>query len=78
MMNIEKTSDLLMPMIPPSIFLWNINSVKELARTFKEFFSYFSDLSPSMSKCAFAGIKSLKGIEKAVCSMENIDLTKES
>ena len=31
-----------------------------------------------MSKCEFAGIASLKGVETAVSGMKNIDLTKES
>ena len=47
---------------------------EELARTF----SYFSDLSPNMSKCEIAGIGSLKGVESAVCGMKNIDLTKDA
>ena len=38
----------------------------------------FSDLSPNMSKCEIAGIRSLKGVETAVCVMKNIDLTKAS
>ena len=42
-----------------TFFLRNIDSVKELASTFKEF-SSFSDLSP---KCKIAGIGSLKGVE---------------
>ena len=31
-----------------------------------------------MSKCEIAGIASLKGVEAAVCSMKNIDLTKDA
>ena len=49
----------------------------ELARTFKEF-SSFSDLRPNMSKCEIAGIESLKGVETVICSMKNIDLTKDA
>ena len=60
-----------------TFFLRNIDSVIELARTFKEF-SSFSDLSPNMSKCEIAGIGSLKGVEIAVCGMKNIDLTKDA
>ena len=60
-----------------TFFLRNIDSVIELARTFKEF-SSFSDLSPNMSKCEIAGIVSLKGVEIAVCGMKNIDLTKDA
>ena len=48
-----------------TFFLGNIDSVMELARTFKEF-SSFSDLSPNMSKCEITGIASLKGVETAV------------
>ena len=60
-----------------TFFLQNIDSVIELARTFKEF-SSFSDLSLNMSKCEIAGIGSLKGVEIAVCGMKNIDLTKDA
>ena len=42
-----------------TFFLRNIDSVIEVARTFKEF-SSFSDLSPNMSKCEIAGIESMK------------------
>ena len=38
-----------------TFFLRNIDSGKELVRTFKQF-STFSDLSPNMSKCEIAGI----------------------
>ena len=31
-----------------------------------------------MSKCEIAGIRSLKGVEIAVCGMKNIDLTKDA
>ena len=31
-----------------------------------------------MSKCEIAGIGSLKGVKIAVCSMKNIDLTKDT
>ena len=31
-----------------------------------------------MFKCEIAGIGSLKGVETAVCSMKNIDLTKDA
>ena len=57
-----------------TFFLRNIDSVIELARSFKEL--SFSDLSPNMSKCKIAGTGSLKGVEIAVCGMKNIDLTK--
>ena len=60
-----------------TFFLRNIDAVIELARTFKEF-SSFSDLSPNMSKCEIAGIRSLTGVEIAVCVMKNIDLTKDA
>ena len=60
-----------------TFFLRNIDSVMELARIFKEF-SSFSDLSPNVSQCENAGIASLKGIETAVCSLTNIDLTKDA
>ena len=60
-----------------TFFLRNIDSVVELARKFKEF-SSFSDLSPNMSKSEIVGIGSLKGVETAVCSMKNIDLTKDA
>ena len=42
-----------------TFFLRNIDSVMELARTFKEFL-YFSDLSPNMFKCEIAAIGSLE------------------
>ena len=57
--------------------LRNIDSVMELAKKFKEF-SYFSDLSPNMSKSEIARIESLKGVETAVFSVKNIDLTKDA
>ena len=60
-----------------TFFLRNIDSVIELARTFKEF-SSFSVLSPNMSKCEVASIASLKGFETAVCGTKNIDLTKNA
>ena len=60
-----------------TFFLRNIDSMIELARIFKEFLS-FSDLSPNMSKCEIGGFGSLKGVEKAVCGMENINLTKDA
>lgn len=41
-------------------------------------FTYFSDLSPNMSKCEIAGNVSLKGVKAAVCCMKNIDLTKDA
>ena len=48
----------------PLFFLRNIDSMMKLAKTFKEF-SCFSDLS-------------LNGVEKAICSMKNIELTKDT
>ena len=48
-----------------TFFLRNIDSVIELARTFKEF-SSFSNLIPNMSMCEIDGIGSLKGLETAV------------
>ena len=60
-----------------TFFLRNIDSVIELARTFKEF-SSFSDLNPNMSKCEIAGIGSLKEVETAVCGMKNINLAKDA
>ena len=48
----------------PLFFLRNIDSMMKLAKTFKEF-SCFSDLS-------------LNGVEKAICSMKNIELTKDA
>ena len=58
-----------------TFFPRNIDSLKELARAFKQF-SFFSDLSPNMSKCEIAGIARLKGVERTVWSMKNINLTK--
>ena len=48
-----------------TFILQNIDSVIEVARTFKEF-SSFSDLSPNMSECEIAGIGSLNRVESAV------------
>ena len=56
-----------------TFFLRNVDSVIEVARTFKEF-STFSDLSPNISQCEIAGIRSLKAVETAVCGMKNINL----
>ena len=58
-----------------TFFPRNIDSVKELASAFKQF-SFFSDLSPDMSKCEIAGIARLKGVERTVWSMKNINFTK--
>ena len=44
---------------------------------FPRIFSFFfSDLSPNMSKCEIAGIARLKGVERTVWSMKNINFTK--
>ena len=50
----------------------------ELARTFKEFSSFYY-LHPNMSKHDVfeTGIWNLKGVETTVWSMKNIDLTKD-
>ena len=45
-----------------TFFLRHIDSVIELARTFKSFF----DLSPNIYNCKTGGIGSLKGVETAV------------
>ena len=60
-----------------TFFLQNIDSVKEIERTFKEILS-FSDLCPNKSKCEIAVTGSLKEVETAVCGMKNIDFIKES
>ena len=60
-----------------TFFLRNIESVMELARTFKEF-SSFSELNPIMSKWEIAGIGNLKGVETAVCCIKNNDFTKDA
>ena len=60
-----------------TFFLPNIDSIMELAMTFKEFLS-FSDLSSNISKCEIAGIGSLKELETAVWDMKNFDLTKDT
>ena len=49
-----------------TFFLQNIDSVKEIERTFKEILC-FSDLSPNKSKCETAATGSLKEVETAVC-----------
>ena len=51
-----------------TFFFPSIDSMIELARTFKEYYSFF-DLSPSMSKCEIAGVESMKGVETAVSFM---------
>ena len=48
-----------------TFFLWNLDSVTELAKTYKEFSSFF-DLSPNISKCETPGIGSLKEVKTAV------------
>ena len=52
-----------------TFFFLCIYSMIELARTFKEYYSFF-DLSPSMSKCEIAGVESMKGVETAVSFMK--------
>ena len=63
--------------VDSTFFLWDTDSVIELARTFKEFWS-FSYLSPNMFKCEIAGIGSLKGVKTAACSMKHTDWTKDA
>ena len=48
-----------------TFFLRNIDSVKELARTFKKLLS-FSYLTSNMSKCEIVGIRNLKVVKSAV------------
>ena len=52
-----------------TFFFPSIDSMIELARTFKEYY-FFLVLSPSMSKCEIAGVESMKGAETAVSFMK--------
>ena len=63
--------------VDSTFFLWDTDSVIELARTFNEFWS-FSYLSPNMFKCEIVGIGSLKGVKTAACSMKHTDWTKDA
>ena len=60
-----------------TFFLRNIDSMKDLARAFRLFSSFFY-FSPNLRYFENAGTRSLKGVKRAVCCMKNIDLTKES
>ena len=53
------------------------NLIKELLNTIN-YFSSFTGLKPSPSKCEVAGIGALKGVNVAICRIKCIDLTKEA
>ena len=56
-----------------TFFLHDLLSVKNIIETFKVF-SLFSGLKANFSKCETAGLGSLKGALKAVCSLKSINL----
>ena len=67
-----------------TFFLKDIAPVRILVATFKVF-SCFSGLKPNISKCEIAGLGTLKwaqeilkGAQKAVCGLQNIDLTNDT
>ena len=60
-----------------TFFLKDIVSVRVLIDTFK-LFSCFSGLKPNINKCEIAGLGILKGVQKAVCGLQNIDLTNDA
>ena len=67
-----------------TFFLKDIAPVRILVATFKVF-SCFSGLKPNISKCEIAGLgilkwaqEILKGAQKAVCGLQNIDLTNDT
>ena len=60
-----------------TFFLKDIVSVKVLIDTFKVF-SCFSGLKPNINKCEIAGLGVLKGVQEAVCGLQNIDLTNDT
>ena len=60
-----------------TFFLKDIVSVRVLIDTFK-LFSCFSGLKPNINKCEIAGLGILKGVQEAVCGLQNIDLTNDA
>ena len=60
-----------------TFFLKDIVSVRVLIDTFK-LFSCFSGLKPNINICEIAGLGILKGVQKAVCGLQNIDLTNDA
>ena len=58
-------------------FLKDIVSIRVLIDTFK-LFSCFSGLKPNINKCEIAGLGFLKGVQEAVCGLQNIDLTNDA
>ena len=57
-----------------TFFLKNTESVRNLLEIFKHFFSRFSGLKPSKSKCEIAGIGVLKGVKAALFGMRYVNL----
>ena len=60
-----------------TFFLKDIVSFRVLIDTFK-LFSCFSGLKPNVNKCEIAGLGILKGVQEAVCGLQNIDLTNDA
>ena len=56
-----------------TFFIKDINSIKKMVNSF-HIFSRFSGLRPNLSKCEIAGIRVLKGVKVAVCSIQSVDL----
>ena len=58
-------------------FLKDAQSIENLVEIFNTF-SLFSGLSPNLTKCEIAGIRSLKGVQVEACGMRCIDLCNEA
>ena len=60
-----------------TFFLQDIASVRIIVDTFKVF-SCIYGLKPNINKCEIAGLRILKWAQKAVCDLQNIDLTNDT
>ena len=60
-----------------AFFLRDKISINELMNTIN-YFSSFTGLKPSLSKCEVAGIDALKGAKMPICGIKCINLTKEA
>ena len=58
-------------------FLENKESIEKLVKTFTLFPSFLG-LKPNISKCIISGLGPLKGVERAVCGMQSVDITREA